>query len=210
MHGSTAGWTPRGRLASRSKSDDVFLSMPISASVGLVGFTFGTPLLPTPREPARSGVWSSNFPSPASASILTACAYPITSSPSRWRAAKMACASAGRRRWWHGQPARGSGRPGSLLTLAPHRSGRAGSAASGSSTDSFATRRRVPAGPGSQAMATAIPKACLASSAIRCRDVETGPNLGVLAVFPSNGATCRCPLPSTGSRGLNSPASAVL
>ena len=103
-----------------------------------------------------------------------------------------------------------SGRPGSLLTLAPHRSGRAGSAASGSSTDSFATRRRVPAGPGSQAMATAIPKACLASSAIRCRDVETGPNLGVLAVFPSNGATCRCPLPSTGFRGLNSPASAVL
>ena len=61
----------------------------------------------------------------------------------------------------------GSGRPGSLLTLAPHRSGRAGSAASGSSTDSFATRRRVPAGPGSQAMATAIPTACLASSAIR-------------------------------------------
>ena len=49
----------------------------------------------------------------------------------------------------------------------------------------------------------------LASSAIRCRDVETGPNLGVLAVFPSNGATCRCPLPATGSRGLNSPASAV-
>ena len=59
-------------------------------------------------------------------------------------------------------------------------------------------------------MATAIPKAYLASSAIRCRDVETGPNLGVLAVFPSNGATCLCPLPSTGSRGLNSPASAVL
>ena len=58
-------------------------------------------------------------------------------------------------------------------------------------------------------MATAIPKACLASSAIRCRDVETGPNFGVLAVFPSNGATCRCPLPSTGSRGLNSTASAV-
>ncbi len=108
------------------------------------------------------------------------------------------------------QAEHGSGRPGSLLTLAPHRSGRAGSAASGSSTDSFATRRRLPAGPGSQAMATAIPKACLASSAIRCRDVETGPNLGVLAVFPSNGATCRCPLPSTGSRGLNSPASAVL
>ena len=79
-------------------------------------------------------------------------------------------------------------------------------AASGSSTDGFATRRRVPAGPESQAMATAIPKAYLASSAIRCRDVETGPNLGVLAVFPSTGATCRCPLPSTGSRGLNSPA----
>ena len=36
-----------------------------------------------------------------------------------------------------------------------------------------------------------------------------GPNLGVLAVCPSTGATCRCPLPSTGSRGLNSPASAV-
>ena len=54
-------------------------------------------------------------------------------------------------------------------------------------------------------MATAIPKAYLASSAIRCRDVETGPTLGVLAVFPSTGATCRCPLPSTGSRGLNSP-----
>ena len=105
---------------------------------------------------------------------------------------------------------RTSGRPGSLLTLAPHRSGRAGSAASGSSTDSFAPRRRVPAGPGSQAMATAIPTACLASAAIRCRDVETGPNLGVLAVFPSNGATCRCPLPSTGSRGLNAPTSAVL
>ena len=104
---------------------------------------------------------------------------------------------------------RTSGRPGSLLTLAPHRSGRAGSAASGSSTDSFATRRRVPAGPGSQAMATAIPKAYLASSAIRCRDVETGPTLGVLAVFPSTGATCRGPLPSTGSRGLNAPASAV-
>ena len=107
-------------------------------------------------------------------------------------------------------PEDGSGRPGSLLTLAPHRSGRAGSAASGSSTDGFATRRRVPAGPGSQAMATAIPKAYLASSAIRCRDVETGPNLGVLAVFPSTGATCRGPLPSTGSRGLNAPASAVL
>ena len=97
---------------------------------------------------------------------------------------------------------RTSGRPGSLLlTLAPHRSGRAGSAASGSSTDSFATRRRVPAGPGSQAMATAIPKACLASSAIRCRDVETGPNLGVLAVFPSNGAACRCPFPPRGLVG---------
>ena len=59
-------------------------------------------------------------------------------------------------------------------------------------------------------MATAIPKAYLARSAIRCRDVETGPNRGGLAVFPSTGATCRCPLPSTGSRGLNSPASAVL
>ena len=66
-----------------------------------------------------------------------------------------------------------------------------------------------PLGPGSQAMATAIPTACLASAAIRCRDVETGPNLGGLAVFSSTGATCRCPLPSTGSRGLNAPASAV-
>ena len=49
-------------------------------------------------------------------------------------------------------------------------------------------------------MATAIPKACLASSAIRCRDVETGPNRGVLAVFPSTGATCRWevdPIPRT-------------
>ena len=59
-------------------------------------------------------------------------------------------------------------------------------------------------------MATAIPTACLASSALRCRDVETGPNRGVLAVFPCAGAPCRCPLPSPGSRGRNSPASAVL
>ena len=50
-------------------------------------------------------------------------------------------------------------------------------------------------------MATAIPKAYLASSAIRCRDVETGPNLGVLAVFPSTGATCRCPFPPRGRVG---------
>ena len=35
-----------------------------------------------------------------------------------------------------------SGRPGSLPTPAPHRSGRAGSSASGSSTDGFATRAR--------------------------------------------------------------------
>ena len=58
---------------------------------------------------------------------------------------------------------------------------------------------------GRYTMATAIPKAYLASSAIRCRDVETGPTLGVLAVFPSTGATCRGPLPSTGSRGLTLP-----
>ena len=51
-------------------------------------------------------------------------------------------------------PARRGPPPRQFLTLAPHRSGRAGSAASGSSTDGFATRRRVPAGPGSQAMAT--------------------------------------------------------
>ena len=72
---------------------------------------------------------------------------------------------------------RTSGRPGSLLTLAPHRSGRAGSAASGSSTDSFATRRRVPAGPGSQAMATAIPKASCAlgfSWTLDCERVLAG------------------------------------
>ena len=44
-------------------------------------------------------------------------------------------------------------------------------------------------------MATAIPKAYLASSAIRCRDVETGPNRGVLAVFPSTGVPwCTTPL----------------
>ncbi len=41
----------------------------------------------------------------------------------------------GRRTQW-------SGRPGSLPTPAPHRSGRAGSSASGSSTDGFATRAR--------------------------------------------------------------------
>ena len=34
--------------------------------------------------------------------------------------------------------------------------------------------------------------------------------LRVLDVCPSNGATCRCPLPFTGSRGLDSPASAVV
>ena len=96
---------------------------------------------------------------------------------------------------------RTSGRPGSLLTLAPHRSGRAGSAASGSSTDGFATRRRVPAGPGSQAMATAIPKAYLASSAIRCRDVETGPNLGVLASCPPPVPPASAPFPPRGLVG---------
>ena len=36
-----------------------------------------------------------------------------------------------------------SGRPGPLLTPVPHRSGRAGSAASGSSTEGFATRMRL-------------------------------------------------------------------
>ena len=50
-------------------------------------------------------------------------------------------------------------------------------------------------------MATAIPQACLASSAIRCRDVETGPNRGVLAVLPSNGALVH------GSRALGEPRS---
>ena len=59
-------------------------------------------------------------------------------------------------------------------------------------------------------MATAIPKAYLASSAIRCRDVETGSNLGVLAVFPANGSISRRPLPSTGFRGHDSPASPVV
>ena len=55
-------------------------------------------------------------------------------------------------------------------------------------------------------MATAIPRACLASSAIRCRDVATGPNDGVLAVFPSNGATCRFPaFPQRGHVGSITP-----
>ena len=56
-------------------------------------------------------------------------------------------------------------------------------------------------------MATAIPKAYLASSAIRCRFGETESNLGMLAIVPSNGSLCRRPLPSTGSRGPDSPAS---
>ena len=55
-----------------------------------------------------------------------------------------------------------------------------------------------------------ISGAFLASSAIRCRFVETESNLGVLAICPSNGSICRCPLPSTGSRRLDSPASTVL
>ena len=50
-------------------------------------------------------------------------------------------------------------------------------------------------------MATAIPQAWLASSAIRCRDVETGPNLGVLAVLPSNGATGEVRLATPGFGG---------
>ena len=58
-------------------------------------------------------------------------------------------------------------------------------------------------------MATAIPKAYLASSAIRCRFGETESNLGMLAIVPSNGSLCRRPLPSTGSRGPDSPASPV-
>ena len=54
-------------------------------------------------------------------------------------------------------------------------------------------------------MATAIPKAYLASSAIRCRDVETGTHprcVGRLSLH-----RCHLPVPpsSTGSRGLNSP-----
>ena len=46
--------------------------------------------------------------------------------------------------WYHVlvDGAERSGRPGSLPTPAPHRSGRAGSSASGSSTDGFATRAR--------------------------------------------------------------------
>ena len=42
-------------------------------------------------------------------------------------------------------------------------------------------------------MATAIPKACLASSAIRCRDVETGPNLGVVGRLSIH--RCHLPVP---------------
>ena len=50
-------------------------------------------------------------------------------------------------------------------------------------------------------MATAIPKACLASSAIRCRDVETGPNLGGLAVFPPTVPPAGAPFPPRGLVG---------
>ena len=50
---------------------------------------------------------------------------------------------------------------------------------------------------------------CRANSAIRWRFVETVSNLGVLAIGPSNGSICRRPLPSTGSRRLDSPASSV-
>ena len=42
-------------------------------------------------------------------------------------------------------------------------------------------------------MATAIPTAYLARSAIRCRDVETGPNLGVLARLSLH--RCHLPVP---------------
>ena len=94
-----------------------------------------------------------------------------------------------------------SGRPGSLLTLAPHRSGRAGSAASGSSTDGFATRRRVPAGPGSQAMATAIPKACLASSAIRVVTWRRDPTSVCWPSFPPPVPPAGAPFPPRGLVG---------
>ena len=176
-----------------------------------------------PFHVATGSLFILPLPSSTATTLFTSrnCSTPGTNSSPIWRSRRRLRPSpVPRGRSYDAAPRKGarppgtgawrSGRPGSLLALAPHRSGRAGSAASGSSTDGFATRRRVPAGPGSQAMATAIPKAYLASLAIRCRDVETRPNLGVLAVFPSTGATCRCPLPSTGSRGLNSPASAVL
>ena len=54
------------------------------------------------------------------------------------------------------------------------------------------------------------PRAVLAGSAIRCRFGETESNLGVLTIVLSNGSICRRPLPSTGSRGPDSPASPVL
>ena len=50
-------------------------------------------------------------------------------------------------------------------------------------------------------MATAIPKACLASSAIRCRDVETGPTLGVLPSFPPTVPPAGAPFPPRGLVG---------
>ena len=71
-------------------------------------------------------------------------------------------------------------------------------------------RRRVPAGPAGHEESQRHPHAALASSAIRCRFVETGSNLGVLAICPSNGSICRRPLPSTGSRWPDSPTSPVL
>ena len=55
----------------------------------------------------------------------------------------------------------------------------------------------------------ALAGACLASSAIRLRFVETRSKFGDLVIFPSSGSVNRRSLPSTGSPETNSPASAV-
>ena len=60
-------------------------------------------------------------------------------------------------------------------------------------------------------MATAIPKAYLASSAIRCRDVEDGTQTSVCwPSFPPPVPPAGAPFPPRGLVGLNSPASTVL
>ena len=50
-------------------------------------------------------------------------------------------------------------------------------------------------------MATAIPTACLASSAIRCRDVETGPNSVCWPSFPPTVPPAGAPFPPRGLVG---------
>ena len=50
-------------------------------------------------------------------------------------------------------------------------------------------------------MATAIPKACLASSAIRCRDVETDPTSVCWPSFPPPVPPAGAPFPPRGLVG---------